>query len=105
MMRWRGEINIAKPGLYYFMTESDDGSRLYIDKTMVVDNDGLHGMTKKTGQLKLKIGWHKITVTFFENSGGACLKASIMIPKYLSRNKSAHLYNSAPEMTDIHHTI
>ena len=82
MMRWRGEINIVKGGLYKFQTESDDGSRLYIDKTMVVDNDGLHGMTKKEGTIRLKVGWHKITVTFFENGGFAGLKCSIMLPKY-----------------------
>ena len=42
-MRWRGEITIPSDGDYSFRTTSDDGSMLFIDRQLVVDNDGLHG--------------------------------------------------------------
>ena len=38
-----GFINVPSDGQYTFYTTSDDGSNLYIDNVLVVDNDGLHG--------------------------------------------------------------
>ena len=40
--RFRGVIRIDVAGTYTFYTSSDDGSRLYLDDALVVDNDGLH---------------------------------------------------------------
>ncbi|RYF66625.1 MAG: hypothetical protein EOO39_22705, partial [Cytophagaceae bacterium] len=37
---FKGYINVPTDGIYTFYTSSDDGSRLYIGTTMVVDNDG-----------------------------------------------------------------
>ena len=48
-LRFSGAIQITTPGKYRFFTRSDDGSRLYIDDHLVVNNDGLHGMSKKGG--------------------------------------------------------
>ena len=66
--RFHGYINVPKDGIYTFFTESDDGSKLYIGDKEIVNNDGLHGMNEKSGQVALKKGLHKITVTFFENA-------------------------------------
>ena len=38
-------------GDYQFKTISDDGSRLYIDNALVVDNDGLHAAIEKKGEV------------------------------------------------------
>ena len=40
---WTGMLEIFNAGTYAFATESDDGSHLYIDGTLVVNNGGLHG--------------------------------------------------------------
>ncbi|MGD0093720.1 MAG: PA14 domain-containing protein [Planctomycetota bacterium] len=69
-IRWTGVIKIEKDGKYKFYTQSDDGSRLYIDNKQVVDNGGLHGMDEKDGEAELKAGNHDIKVDFFENEGG-----------------------------------
>jgi len=37
-----GDIQIDKPGPYRFYTQSSDGSLLYINGTLVVNNDGQH---------------------------------------------------------------
>jgi hypothetical protein len=44
---FQGRISVATAGIYTFCTNSDDGSDLTIDGSLVVDNGGLHGTTKK----------------------------------------------------------
>ncbi|MCG3121677.1 MAG: hypothetical protein GIKADHBN_00045 [Phycisphaerales bacterium] len=79
-----GFVHVPATDEYTFYTESDDGSRLRIGNTVVVNNNGLHGMIEKSGKIKLKKGTHIIRVEFFENGGGAGLIARIAssgIPK------------------------
>lgn len=63
-------IRVPADGEYTFFTATDDGSRLYINGQLVVNNDGLHGMSEKSGRVSLSAGLHEITVTYFENGGG-----------------------------------
>ena len=69
-LRFTGMIGVPKSGKYTFYTNSDDGSRLYIGDKLVVNNDGLHGMVKRSAQIDLTAGTHPITVTYFDNGGG-----------------------------------
>ncbi|MBI3855546.1 MAG: c-type cytochrome [Planctomycetes bacterium] len=73
-LRFTGSLNVPKDGAYTFYTESDDGSRLYVDGKLVVNNDGLHGMAEKAGNTTLKAGAHAIVVTYFNNGGGEGLR-------------------------------
>lgn len=57
--------------VYTFFVESDDGSKLFVGDTLVVDNDGLHGMVDVSGQIALLPGAHRIRIEFFERGGGA----------------------------------
>jgi hypothetical protein len=75
-IRWTGTLKVAKDGKYRFYTESDDGSRLFIDGKQVVDNGGQHAMEEKSGDVELKAGDHEIKLEFFENGGGAGCKLS-----------------------------
>jgi cytochrome c551/c552 len=68
-LRFRGYIDIQKPGVYTFYASSDDGSRLTIGDMIVVDNDGTHGTTEAAGAINLKQGRHAVTVEWF-NAGG-----------------------------------
>lgn len=68
-IRWTGLIRIQKPGTYKFFTESDDGSRLFIGETQVVDNGGAHPMAEKEGQIDLQPGDHPIRLEYVENEG------------------------------------
>ena len=67
---WTGMIDAPKKGSYTFTTSSDDGSKLWIDGKVVVDNDGVHGVTAKNGKINLEAGPHEIRVAFFERAGG-----------------------------------
>ncbi|MFZ4750923.1 MAG: M12 family metallo-peptidase [Phycisphaerales bacterium] len=68
---FEGYIEVPATGLWTFSTESDDGSRMYIDGQLLVNNDGLHGMVDRSGQIALEAGFHRYRVEFFENFGGA----------------------------------
>lgn len=69
-------IRVDRSGVYTFFTASDDGSRLYIDGRMIVNNDGLHGMLERSGRVNLGSGLHEIVVTYFDNGGGDGLRVS-----------------------------
>ena len=68
-MVFEGEINIGKKGTYDFSLGSDDGSRLYINNKLVVDNDGVHSMTTKKGKIALDPGKAKLKLEYFEKGG------------------------------------
>ena len=75
-----GYIRIPGDGIYNFYTASDDGSRLFINYKLIVDNDGLHGIVDKGGVIALKEGYHRIRITFFESAGGEDIKVYLKGP-------------------------
>ncbi len=68
-----GYIYIEKEGDYKFYTSSDDGSKLYIDDHLCVNNDGSHGLIWHSGDKALTKGWHTIKATYFNGGGGYML--------------------------------
>lgn len=72
-MLYRGYLNVPADGVYRFELTSDDGSKLWIDQKVVVDNDGLHTSETKSGSVALAKGWHRIALGWFNASGGADL--------------------------------
>ncbi|MGB2806995.1 MAG: lamin tail domain-containing protein, partial [Sedimentisphaerales bacterium] len=74
--RFTALIGVPANGTYTFYTTSDDGSQLFIEDNLVVDNDGLHSMVESSGSIYLDAGRHPITVTFFEKTGGEGLIVS-----------------------------
>jgi hypothetical protein len=75
-----GYINVPVDGQYTFYTLSDDGSMLYIDNKLVVNNDKIHYNTEKSGTIGLKAGKHAISVGYFQQSGGKILIVSYAGP-------------------------
>lgn len=67
-------IEVAQAGIYEFALTSDDGSRLIIDSTEIINNDGLHAPVTKEGQVYLDQGSHQLRVEFFEKFGGNTLE-------------------------------
>ncbi len=80
--RFTGYINIPEYGYYTFFTASDDGSRLYIDNQLVVNNDGLHPLLKLSGRIGLEPGYHAITVDFFQWAVDQVLNVSYAGPHF-----------------------
>ena len=78
---YTGWVTVPTTGVWTFFTNSDDGSRLFIGSSMIVNNDGLHGMVERSGSIALAAGTHAIRIEFFERDGGAGLIASWQGPE------------------------
>ena len=68
---WSGVIAIEAAGTYAFTLGSKAGSRLTIDGTVVVNNDGLHNYLERVGAIQLEPGLHDIRVEMFDVSTGS----------------------------------
>ena len=68
-VRFEGFFRVVTAGDYTFLLHSDDGSKLYIDGKPIVDNDGTHAGTSKSGKTRLAAGMRQVTVDYF-NAGG-----------------------------------
>ncbi|MEV4481638.1 family 16 glycoside hydrolase [Micromonospora coxensis] len=66
-----GNINVTTAGSYTFRLTSDDGSKLTVDNSVVINHDGLHGSTPpKEGTVNLTAGAHPFRIDHFERTGG-----------------------------------
>jgi hypothetical protein len=63
---YKGRFWIEKPGKYRFALMSDDGSKLYIDERLVIDNDYQHQPLTMTHSVELAGGIHTIRVSYFQ---------------------------------------
>ncbi|HEX8350000.1 MAG TPA: PA14 domain-containing protein, partial [Hymenobacter sp.] len=103
-MQFTGYVTVPTDGSYTFYVNSDDGSRLYLGSTMVVDNDGSHGDRELNGTIGLKAGTHAFTVAYFQNGGGQVLSVSYagpniskqLIPTSAYKRVSTAAANKAP---------
>lgn len=66
-------IQIETEGSYEFSTSSNDGSKLYIDNKLIVDNDGEHGVKQISGSCALTKGRHELKVVYFQSGGSKTL--------------------------------
>lgn len=57
-------------GVYRLGLASDDGSRLWLDGKLVVDNDGLHGASEVWFDAPLDAGLHSLRLDYFQHLGG-----------------------------------
>ncbi|MCK5821749.1 MAG: family 78 glycoside hydrolase catalytic domain [Bacteroidales bacterium] len=73
VLKFDSYIQIDKSGEYSFYTSSNDGSKLYIDNKLVVDNDGLHAVKQVSGKTHLNKGKHLISVEYFQSGGSSTL--------------------------------
>ena len=77
---YEGYVKIERAGKYTFYTTSDDGSKLWIDGQVIVDNDGLHAKRERLGVVYLTQGFHEIRVSFFDGAYAEALQVSYKGP-------------------------
>jgi len=75
-LQFSGQLFVAETGVYTFYSESNDGSLVYIDGNVVVDNDGSHALLEMSGETALSAGLHDIVVEYFQNNGSEALAVS-----------------------------
>lgn len=69
--QYTGYLNIETEDTYFFSITSDDGSRLFLNGDMIIDNDGLHGTrTINSEGIYLSAGPHPVEVQYFDDVGG-----------------------------------
>ena len=74
--RWTGSLLVPTTGSYNFATVSDDGVRVWINGTLVIDNWTPHGPTTNTASgIPLTAGQAvSVRIEYFEASGGATIR-------------------------------
>ena len=65
-IRYIGGFKIQQDGQYRFRLVSDDGSKLWIDNKLIIDNDGIHPPQSKSATVNLNSGHHLIQVNYFQ---------------------------------------
>ncbi|WP_375447784.1 PA14 domain-containing protein [uncultured Fibrella sp.] len=85
-IRYTGFITVPTDGAYTFYTNSDDGSKLLIGTTEVVNNDGSHGEQERSGVIGLKAGTHAISILYYQGGGGQALTVSYSGPGIAKQN-------------------
>lgn len=76
-VRWSGKVQACYSQTYTFYTQSDDGIRLWVDGTQVINNWTDHGSTTNTGTIYLTAGQkYDIVLEFYENGGQALAQLS-----------------------------
>ena len=69
-VRWTGHLIVSTAGEYTFYLGSDDGSKLFLNGAMIIDNDGLHSFRTRTSvPVSLGVGPQRITILYFQRSG------------------------------------
>ena len=86
-VRWTGQVEAQYTETYTFYTQSDDGSRVWVNGQKIIDNFSIHSWEEHSGTIALRKGQrYDITVEYFEWGGGAevsLLWSSLSQPKNL----------------------
>ncbi len=69
-----GRLYFPTSGEYQLGLNSDDGSWLYLDGALVVDNGGIHGFAPVLSRVHVTQGWHDLLVTYFQGRDAAGLE-------------------------------
>ena len=74
-VEWDGYLEVDRPGIYGFSTRSSNGSWLYINDELVVDNGGQHHMQYRNGVMDMEPGQHRIEVRYVYTEGWRVMEA------------------------------
>jgi PA14 domain len=72
-IRWTRRLNFSQAGLYRFRILSDDGVRVWVGGTLVIDQ-WIDGSRTYEGQKQLFAGQTEVRVEYYEHTGGAAIK-------------------------------
>ena len=75
-LKFEASLFVPESGEYTFFVNSDDGSRLFLDGELLINNDGSHGPKEESGKRVLSRGSHPLILTYFDSGGGHSLSAS-----------------------------
>jgi glucose/arabinose dehydrogenase/PKD repeat protein len=76
-VRWAGTHSFATTGTYTFTATADDGVRVYLDGTLVIDQWKDQSATTYTASRTVTAGDHELKVEYYENGGDAVARFSV----------------------------
>lgn len=91
--RWTGSFPITTAGTYVFSLTTDDGARLWVDGTLVIDKWFPQAATTYTASVPLSSATHVIKVEYYEQTGLATIALSWGLAGS-SETFSAEYYNN-----------
>jgi hypothetical protein len=65
-IQYTGRFWVQYAGIHRFNLTSDDGSKLWIDGHLVIDNDGVHAPREYYGDIDLAVGLHRLELAYFQ---------------------------------------
>ena len=75
--RWVGTRSFASTGSYTFTATADDGVRVYLDGTLIINQWKDQSPTTYTATRQVTAGNHEIRVEYYENAGGAVARLNV----------------------------
>ncbi|MEW6350224.1 MAG: hypothetical protein AB1646_14250 [Thermodesulfobacteriota bacterium] len=79
-LRFQGMFYVSGEGIFKWRLHSKDGARMHIDDKTLIENDGIHGPSSKTGFVHLAEGAHTIIVDSFNVKGSPVLQLFVTPP-------------------------
>jgi len=79
-------LDVAKTEPYTFLLTTDDGSRLYVDDSLIIEDDGARGSRLTTGEIELKKGVHQLKLEYFDFDKGELVMLMYSTPTIELRN-------------------
>jgi hypothetical protein len=81
LIDYTGTFTVREYGSYEFRLHSDDGSYLYIDGKLVIENDGKHAPESRSGSIPLVVGRHRILVRYAQTNDRMALQLFVRAPQ------------------------
>ena len=92
-MIFTSNVRIPETGEYTFFLASDDGSKMFLNNKLLIDNDGDHGVIEKAESIELTEGSYPIKVEWFNGGGGKWLGVFMKGPDGVKRLIEPSRYN------------
>ena len=80
MIEYQGAFTVGADGTYVFRLHSDDGSYLFVDGTMVIENDGKHRPESRLGSIALRSGSHQLRLLYAQTTDRMALQLFVRRP-------------------------
>jgi glucose/arabinose dehydrogenase len=95
---WTGQVQPLYNETYTFFTTSDDGTRLFVNNQLVVNNNFDQPPTERSGTITLQAGQkYDIRLEYYENGGGAVSRLAWSSPSQIKQIiPQSQLYSTAP---------
>lgn len=95
-VRWSGVIKPPKSGKYVFTSASDDGTRLYINNRLLIDDWNDHAVEARSATITLEKGKiYPLTFEYYEHGGDAIVLLGWQLPGENIEQEAIHIAHKA----------